>query len=163
MFDCNHEFLFHYFHVLASIAIRTMVVAKEVIHQLPTPMCSRPVVRRLRRPIHTRASMVTAPSTRLRSSLRSLAGNTYTLIVNWIRACSAQWLYYASNESYEFGSVICLVLFTAQACGSENEQELLQNTYTNGASSICVDAANWQDYQSGMPDLKDCIIFSVSW
>jgi len=42
------------------------------------------------------------------------------------------------------------------ACGTENEPELLQNTYTNGASSICVDAANWQDYQSGVMTAWQC-------
>jgi len=42
------------------------------------------------------------------------------------------------------------------ACDSYEEATLLQNTYTYGPSSICVDAANWQDYQSGIMTAWQC-------
>jgi len=42
------------------------------------------------------------------------------------------------------------------ACQSGDEPTLLQNTYTYGPSSICVDAANWQDYESGIMSAWQC-------
>jgi len=42
------------------------------------------------------------------------------------------------------------------ACQSYDESTLLQNTYTYGPTSICVDAANWQDYQSGIMTAWQC-------
>jgi len=57
------------------------------------------------------------------------------------------------------------------ACSSEDEPTLLQNTYTYGALSICVDAANWQDYESGIMtawqcawiDMLDHCVQAVGW
>jgi len=44
----------------------------------------------------------------------------------------------------------------ASACGWEDEATLMQNTYTYGPLSICVDAANWQDYTGGVMTAWQC-------
>jgi len=49
----------------------------------------------------------------------------------------------------------------AYACHVEMEAELLQNTYTFGPLSICVDASNWQDYQSGIMTAWECAWVNV--
>jgi len=47
------------------------------------------------------------------------------------------------------------------ACHMEFENELLQTTYTIGPTSICVDASNWQDYQSGIMTGWQCAWVNV--
>jgi len=42
------------------------------------------------------------------------------------------------------------------ACHIEMEEELLESTYNYGPLSICVDAQNWQDYQSGIMTSWEC-------
>jgi len=57
------------------------------------------------------------------------------------------------------------------ACYIEMEHELLETTYTTGPTSICVDASNWQDYESGVMtgwqcawvDLLDHCVQAVGW
>jgi len=47
------------------------------------------------------------------------------------------------------------------ACHVEMERELLESTYTYGPLSICVDAENWQDYQSGIMTAWECAWVNV--
>jgi len=47
------------------------------------------------------------------------------------------------------------------ACHIEMERELLDSTYTYGPLSICVDASNWQDYQSGVMTSWECAWVNV--
>jgi len=47
------------------------------------------------------------------------------------------------------------------ACHVEFEDELRQSTYNYGPLSICVDATNWQDYQSGIMTDWQCAWFNL--
>jgi len=60
------------------------------------------------------------------------------------------------NCKFQASKVYANIASWAYSCGTEDEPSLLQNTYTHGASSICVDAANWQDYQSGVMTAWQC-------
>jgi len=42
------------------------------------------------------------------------------------------------------------------ACSNSDETQLLQNAYTYGPTSICVDASSWSDYQGGVMTAWEC-------
>jgi len=60
------------------------------------------------------------------------------------------------NCAFKRSEVYSKVQNWKYACDSEDEPTLLQNTYTYGPTSICVDAANWQDYESGVMTAWQC-------
>jgi len=47
------------------------------------------------------------------------------------------------------------------ACSYFGESDLMANTYQYGPSSICVDASNWQDYQSGIMTADQCAYINL--
>jgi len=60
------------------------------------------------------------------------------------------------NCAFQSSEVYAKVQNWKYACSSEDEPTLLENTYMHGPSSICVDAANWQDYESGVMTAWQC-------
>lgn len=71
---------------------------------------------------------------------------------------NAAYPYQGENGQCDFDAtqVYAKVASWDWACSILNEGELRDNTYKYGPTSICVDAQNWQDYQSGVMTAWQC-------
>jgi len=65
------------------------------------------------------------------------------------------------NCNFQSGSVVAKISNWAYATSLYSETELQSNLVAYGPLSVCVDAAAWQDYQSGVMSWEECAFINV--